>query len=286
MVSINGPNDKPLFENGENGENIHKKMNKSKKYYKTNKDTEEELTSSQGEKTTSKVKSKNINRKYYGFESPLYLNTQKYQNRLKNEKKIINRNPIKKYNSITADLKNGMYIMFNGKPCVVVYFQHVKPGKGPAFVKTKLRNLENGRILENTFTAGVKLDTITVERRPYQYLYDDGEAFNLMHEETYEQITLPHDVVENADLMKEGQRVEMMFLTDPEERCLTCELPTYVTLEVTYSEPAVKGNTASTSALKEVTLETGAKIMVPLFIETGEIITVNTTDRSYGQRVK
>ena len=102
----------------------------------------------------------------------------------------------------------------------------------------------------------------------------------------YEQITLPHDVVENADLMKEGQRVEMMFLTEPEERCLTCELPTYVTLEVTYSEPAVKGNTASTSALKEVTLETGAKIMVPLFIETGEIITVNTTDRSYGQRVK
>ena len=174
----------------------------------------------------------------------------------------------------TADLKNGMYIMYNGKPCVVVYFQHVKPGKGPAFVKTKLRNLENGRILENTFTAGVKLDTISVERRPY------------MHEETYEQITLPHDVVENADLMKEGQRVEMMYMTEPEERCLTCELPTYVTLEVTYSEPAVKGNTASTSALKEVTLETGAKIMVPLFIETGEIITVNTTDRSYGQRVK
>lgn len=186
----------------------------------------------------------------------------------------------------TADLKNGMYIMFNGKPCDVVYFQHVKPGKGPAFVKTKLRNLENGRILENTFTAGVKLDTISVERRPYQFLYDDGEAFNFMHEETYEQITLPHDVVDNADLMKEGQHVEMMFMTEPEERCLTCELPTYVTLEVTYSEPAVKGNTASTSALKEVTLETGAKIMVPLFIETGEIITVNTTDRSYGQRVK
>ena len=111
-----------------------------------------------------------------------------------------------------------MYIMFNGKPCVVVYFQHVKPGKGPAFVKTKLRNLENGRILENTFTAGVKLDTITVERRPYQYLYDDGEAFNFMHEETYEQITLPHDVVENADLMKEGQRVEMMVLTEPDTK--------------------------------------------------------------------
>ncbi len=152
-------------------------------------------------------------------------------------------------------------------------------------MKTKLRNLENGRILENTFTAGAKIDTITVERRPYQFLYGDEDGYNFMHEETYEQISLPKELVENADLMKEGQHVEMMFVTEPEERCLTCELPTYVTLEVTYSEPAVKGNTASTSALKEVTLETGAKIMVPLFINTGEKITVNTTDRSYGQRV-
>ena len=185
----------------------------------------------------------------------------------------------------TADFKNGLYMNFNGKPCMIVWFQHVKPGKGPAFVKCKLRNLENGRILENTFTAGMKIETINVERRPYQFLYADEDGFNFMHEETYEQIHLPKDLVENADLMKEGQHVEMMFVAD-EERCLTCELPTYVTLEVTYSEPAVKGNTASTSALKEVTLETGAKIMVPLFIETGEIITVNTTDRSYGQRVK
>ncbi|MBO4475236.1 MAG: elongation factor P [Bacteroidales bacterium] len=185
----------------------------------------------------------------------------------------------------TADFKNGLYLKYNDKPCVIVWFQHVKPGKGPAFVKTKLRNLENGRILENTFTAGAKIETIEVERRPYQFLYDDGESFNFMHEETYEQITLPHEAVENADLMKEGQHVEMMFVTGEEERCLTCELPTYVTLEVTYSEPAVKGNTASSSALKEVTLETGARIMVPLFIETGEKITVNTSDRSYGQRV-
>ena len=185
----------------------------------------------------------------------------------------------------TADLKNGMYIMFNGKPCVVVYFQHVKPGKGPAFVKTKLRNLENGRILENTFTAGAKIETIDVERRPYQFLYADEDGFNFMHEETFEQIHLPKNVVDNSDLMKEGQHVEMMFVTGEEERCLTCELPTYVTLEVTYSEPAVKGNTASSNAQKEVTLETGARIMVPLFIETGEKITVNTTDRSYGQRV-
>lgn len=184
----------------------------------------------------------------------------------------------------TADFKNGMYLNFNGKPCMLVYFQHVKPGKGPAFVKTKLRNLENGRILENTFTAGAKVETINVERRPYQFLYADEDGFNFMHEETYEQIHLDKDIVENSDLMKEGQHVEMMFVAD-EERCLTCELPTYVTLKVTYTEPAVKGNTASTSALKECTLETGAKIMVPLFINQDDTITVNTTDRSYGQRV-
>ena len=181
----------------------------------------------------------------------------------------------------TADFKNGLYINFNGKPCSIVWFQHVKPGKGPAFVKTKLRNLENGRILENTFTAGAKIDTISVERRPYQFLYKDEDGYNFMHEETFEQILLPKDVVENADLMKEGQHVEMMFV-----RCLTCELPTYVELEVTYTEPAVKGDTASTNALKEATLETGAKIMVPLFINQGEKIRVNTTDRSYGERVK
>ena len=177
----------------------------------------------------------------------------------------------------TADFKNGLYLNFNGKPCSIVWFQHVKPGKGPAFVKTKLRNLENGR---------AKIDTITVEHRGYQFLYADEDGFNFMNEETYEQIHLPKDIVENADLMKEGQHVEMIFVTEPEEKCLTCELPTYVTLQVTYSEPAVKGNTASTSALKEVTLETGAKVMVPLFINTDEYITVNTVDRTYGERVR
>ena len=184
----------------------------------------------------------------------------------------------------TADFKNGLFMNFNGKPVSIVWFQHVKPGKGPAFVKTKLRNLENGRILENTFTAGAKIEVINVERRPYQFLYKDSEGYNFMHEETYEQISLGENLVDNADLMKEGQHVEMMFVAD-EERCLTCELPTKVELEVTYTEPAVKGDTASTSALKECTLETGATIMVPLFINQGERIRVNTEDRSYGGRV-
>ncbi len=185
----------------------------------------------------------------------------------------------------TADFKNGLYINFNGKPCSIVYFQHVKPGKGPAFVKTKLRNLENGRILENTFSAGERIEIITVERRPYQYLYSDESGYNFMHTETFEQIHLEKGMVENADLMKEGQVVEMMFLAD-EERCLTCELPQFVELEVTYTEPAVKGDTASTNAQKAATLETGAEIMVPLFINVGEKIRVKTEDRSYGERVK
>lgn len=185
----------------------------------------------------------------------------------------------------TADFKNGLYINYNGKPCSIVYFQHVKPGKGPAFVKTKLRNLENGRILENTFSAGERIEIITVERRPYQFLYSDETGYNFMHTETFEQIHLEKEMVENADLMKEGQTVEMMFLAD-EERCLTCELPQFVELEVTYTEPAVKGDTASTNAQKAATLETGAQIMVPLFINIGEKIRVKTEDRSYGERVR
>ncbi len=178
-----------------------------------------------------------------------------------------------------------MYISFNGKPCSIIWFQHVKPGKGGAFVKTKLRNLENGRVLENTFSAGEKVETIRVERRPYQFLYKDDMGYNFMHTETFEQISLQPDLVENSDLMKEGQYVEMMFLAD-EERVLTCELPPFVEMEITYTEPAVKGDTASTNALKAATVETGAQIMVPLFINQGERIKVDTRTRAYSERVK
>jgi len=152
-------------------------------------------------------------------------------------------------------------------------------------VKTKLRNLENGRVLENTFNAGEKVETIRVERRPYQFLYKDDMGFNFMHTETFEQISLQPDLIENPDLMKEGQTVEMMFLAD-EERVLTCELPPFVEMEITYTEPAVKGDTASTNALKAATIETGAEIMVPLFINQGERIKVDTRTRAYSERVK
>ncbi|MDR2585406.1 MAG: elongation factor P [Prevotellaceae bacterium] len=185
----------------------------------------------------------------------------------------------------TADFRNGLCFDYNGKPCSIVWFQHVKPGKGGAFVKVKMRNLDNGRILENTFTAGEKIDIIRIERRPYQFLYKDDSGFHFMHGETFEQIDLQEDMVDNADLMKEGQFVEMMFHAD-EERVLTCELPPFVDMEITYTEPAVKGDTASTNAQKSATLETGATIMVPLFINQGERIRVDTRDRTYAERVK
>ena len=189
------------------------------------------------------------------------------------------------YMATTADFKNGLCIDYNGKPCSIVWFQHVKPGKGGAFVKVKMRNLENGRILENTFNAGEKIEIISIERRPYQYLYKDDMGFNFMHNETFEQISIQPEMIDNAYLMKEGQNVEMMFLADA-ERVLTCELPPFVDMEVTYTEPAVKGDTASTNALKAATLETGAEIMVPLFINQGEKIKIDTRSRSYSERCK
>lgn len=178
-----------------------------------------------------------------------------------------------------------MCIEYNGKLYVLVYFQHVKPGKGPAFVRTKLKNLENGRVLENTFTAGVKINPIRVERRPYQYLYTDDMGFHFMHQETFDEVTLQGDLIENNDLLKDGQSVEMLVLAD-EERVLTCELPPFVELEVTYTEPGVKGDTASSTALKPATLETGAQINVPLFIVQGERIRVDTRTRAYLERAK
>lgn len=168
---------------------------------------------------------------------------------------------------------------------MIVQFQHVKPGKGPAFVRTKMKSLTTGKVIENTFTSGVKVTTARVERRPYQFLYVDDMGYNFMHLETFEQITLQSDILENADLMKEGQEVEIVVHAD-NETPLSVDLPAFVELEITYTEPGEKGNTASTSALKPAELETGAKINVPLFINNGEKIKVDTRDRSYSERVK
>ena len=188
----------------------------------------------------------------------------------------------------TADFKNGLCIDYNGKPCSIVWFQHVKPGKGGAFVKVKMRNLENGRILENTFNAGEKIESFVVHEVVTHVVFIKefvGPSYNFMHNETFEQVSINPDMIDNADLMKEGQYVEMMFLADI-EKVLTCELPPFVEMEITYTEPAVKGDTASTNAMKSATVETGAEIMVPLFINQGERIKVDTRTRSYSERCK
>lgn len=178
-----------------------------------------------------------------------------------------------------------MCIEFNGKTYIIVEFQHVKPGKGPAFVRTKLKNIETGRTIDNTFTAGVAIEPVRVERRPYQFLYEDDMGCNFMHTETFEQIHIDRALIENSDLMKEGQVVEVMFHTE-KDQVLTAELPALVEMEVVYTEPGFKGDTASSNTLKPAEVETGATVRVPLFISVGEKIRVDTRTREYYERIK
>ena len=140
----------------------------------------------------------------------------------------------------TADFRNGLCLEFNNDLFMIVQFQHVKPGKGPAFVRTKMKSLTTGRVIENTFTSGVKVTTARVERRPYQFIYVDDMGYNFMHLETFEQITIQADLLENADLMKEGQEVEIVVHAD-NETPLSVDLPAFVVLEITYTEPGEKG---------------------------------------------
>lgn len=185
----------------------------------------------------------------------------------------------------TSDFKNGMCFLFKGDIYTIKSFLHVKPGKGPAFVRTKLRNVKTGRIIENTFNSGVKVDEVRVERRPYQFLYRDDMGLNFMNTETYEQVSIPEDMVENNDLMKEGEILEIQFHAE-EELPLTADMPDKVELTITSTIEGEKGNTASSTALKPAIVETGAELMVPMFINEGDIIRVSTSDRSYSERVK
>lgn len=185
----------------------------------------------------------------------------------------------------TADFKNGLVLNFNGDLYSIIEFQHVKPGKGPAFVRTKLRNLKTGKVLPNTFNSGVKIDVQRVERRSYQFLYKEGEDFHFMNNETYEQTFLDGKIIgDPAAFLKEGQNVEILTHAETESP-LTVDLPPYVELEITYTEPGERGNTA-TNTLKDATVETGANVKVPLFINTGEKIKVDTRTGSYSERVK
>lgn len=185
----------------------------------------------------------------------------------------------------TADFRNGLCFMFKGEVHTIVSFLHVKPGKGPAFVRTKLRNVKTGRVIENTFNSGVKVDDVRVETREYQYLYRDEMGLNVMNTDSFEQITIPESLVDNNDLMKEGQVFQIMFHAE-EETPLTAMLPPVVELHVISTIAGEKGNTASSNALKPATVETGSEVMVPMFINEGDIIKISTEDRTYSERVK
>ena len=184
----------------------------------------------------------------------------------------------------TADFRNGLCFNHNGDPWKIESFLHVKPGKGPAFVRTKIRNLTTGRLLDNTFTSGVKIDVIRVENRKYQFLYAEGNDYHLMNNDDYEQIMMQKDFIENVQFLKEGATVEVLFHAD-EGMPLSAQVPSHVVLEITFTEPGVKGNTA-TNATKPATTESGATINVPLFINEGDNIKIDTEKGAYLERIK
>jgi elongation factor P len=184
----------------------------------------------------------------------------------------------------TSDIRNGLCIKYNHDIYKIIEFLHVKPGKGPAFVRTKLKSLTNGKVLDNTFSAGHKIDEVRVETHTYQYLYSEGDQYHFMNVESYEQITLDKKILDAADLLKEGTNVMVQVNTET-DLPLSVDMPASIVLEVTYAEPGVKGNTA-TNATKPAKVETGASVNVPLFINEGDKIKIDTATGNYMERVK
>jgi len=184
----------------------------------------------------------------------------------------------------TSDIRNGLCIKHNHDIYKIVEFLHVKPGKGPAFVRTKLRSVTNGRVLDNTFSAGHKIDIVRVETHTYQYLYAEGDDFHFMNTESFEQITMNKNVLDNPGLLKEGTNVMVQVNTET-DLPLSVDMPASIILEVTYTEPGLKGNTA-TNATKPATVETGASVNVPLFINEGDKIKIDSASGNYMERVK
>lgn len=184
----------------------------------------------------------------------------------------------------TSDFRNGLIIKFKHGLYTITEFQHVKPGKGGAFVRTKLKNLQNGKVLDNTFRAGESVDVVRVERKKYQFLYRDGDDLVLMDNDTYEQFNLHKDYFAGQDqFLKESEEVELLL--DDSDKIITVEIPIFVQLEVTETEPGFKGDTA-TNVLKPATLETGAVISVPIFVNIGDVLKVDTRGGNYVERVK
>ncbi len=182
----------------------------------------------------------------------------------------------------TADFKNGMCIIFNGKMYTIIEFQHVKPGKGSAFVRTKLKDIRSGRVIDNTFNAGVKLENVRLETKKLQYLYNDGADYHFMDNDTYEQMSMPaSDVGDAAQWLKENDEASLLYAGD---ELISVEPPMFVELEVTHTEPGFKGDTA-TNTTKPATLETGIELQVPTFIEIGDVLQIDTRDGRFIKRV-
>ena len=184
----------------------------------------------------------------------------------------------------TSDIRKGLCIRHNNDIYKIIDFLHVKPGKGPAFVRTKLKSVTNGKVLENTFSAGHKIEDIRVETHKYQFLYNDNDEYHFMNVDDYNQISLNKTILDNAELMKEGEMVSISINTE-DNTPLSAEMPASVILEIKHTEPGLKGNTA-TNATKPATLETGAIVNVPLFINEGDKIKVDTEKGNYIERIK
>ncbi len=184
----------------------------------------------------------------------------------------------------TSDIRNGLCIRYNHDIFKIIEFLHVKPGKGPAFVRTKMKSVTTGKVLDNTFSAGHKIEDVRVETHKFQYLYTDGEFYHFMNQEDYTQIRLLEAALDRSDLLKEGEVVTVLINTE-DNMPLSVDMPASVILEVTSTEPGVKGNTA-TNATKPAVVETGAEVNVPLFINEGDKIKIETEKGSYKERVK
>lgn len=184
----------------------------------------------------------------------------------------------------TSDFRNGLIIKFKNDLYTIVEFQHVKPGKGGAFVRSTLKNLRTGKVLDNTFRAGESVEIVRVERRKYQFLYKEAAGLVLMDNDTYEQLTVNEELFAGGDkYLKEGESVELLH--DDNDMIVNAEIPIHVQLEVTETEPGFRGNTA-TNAMKPAKLETGVTVNVPLFIDQGDIIKVDTRSGQYMERIK
>mgnify|MGYP001398112608 CR=1 FL=1 len=184
----------------------------------------------------------------------------------------------------TSDIRKGLCIKHSNDIYKIIEFLHVKPGKGPAFVRTKLKSVTTGKVIDNTFPSGHKIEDIRVETNKYQFLYNDSEEYHFMNTDDYNQISIEEKFLDNPQLMKEGEVVTVISNSET-SLPLSVEMPPNVVLEVISTEPGVKGNTA-TNATKPATLETGAVVNVPLFINEGDKIKVDTVKGNYKERYK